>query len=67
MLIAEARKHKRDEIMCFIAGYREDNGKDYYLWGEYLDALLTQSGTVWEDSAKNAVDIIYNHPEIYDK
>lgn len=62
--IEDTKSHNPDEVMCFIAGYREDNGKDYYTWGEFLDALTTQSGYVWENTAKNIVDITFNHPEM---
>lgn len=55
-LIEEAKSHDPNEIMCCTAGYREDNNKDYFTWGEYIDALTTQSGYVWETLVKDIVN-----------
>lgn len=64
-LIEEASTHNPDEVMCAMAGYRKDNGKDHYTWGEYLESLKTQSGSVWEESTKEMVDLIEQHPKIF--
>lgn len=65
ILVEEASKHDPNEIMCCIAGYREDNHEDYYTWGEYLNALNTQEGYVWERLVKKDIDIFLKNPEIF--
>lgn len=65
--IKEASEHGAGEVESYIAGWREDVHRDYYTWGEILDALITQKGWVWENHTKKIVELMFNHPEFFDK